>query len=64
MMEIPGYKAHFTPQQVVSQTFPLQFLCDFAFAVLDYDTSDLLEYRHLLRHPKYKETHSERKSGG
>jgi hypothetical protein len=30
MMEIPGYEAPFTPQQAASQTFPLQFLCDFA----------------------------------
>ncbi len=58
MMEIPGYKAPFTPQQAASQTFPLQFLCDFAYAVLDNDTGNLLEYRHLIKHPKYKDTWS------
>ena len=67
MMEIsPGYTTPFSPQQVVSQTFPLQFLCDLAHAVPDDDTGDLLEYRHLIKHPKYKGargvTHSERKS--
>ncbi len=38
--------------------YPLQFLCDFAYAVLDDDTGDLLEYRHLIKHPKYKDTWS------
>ncbi len=58
MMEIPGYEAPFTPQQAMSQTFPLQFLCDFAYAVLDNDTGNLLEYHHLIKHPKYKDTWS------
>jgi hypothetical protein len=58
MMEIPGYEAPFTPQQATSQTFPLQSLCNFAYAVLDDNTGNLLEYRHLIKHPKYKETWS------
>ena len=39
----------------MSRTFPLQFLCDLAYAVLDDDTADLLEYCHLIKHPKYKD---------
>ncbi len=58
MMEIPGYEAPFTPQQATSRTFPLQFLCDFAYAVLEDDTGDLLKNRHLIKHPKYKGTWS------
>jgi hypothetical protein len=58
MMEIPGYTTPFTPQQAASQTFLLQFLCDLAYAVLEDDTGDLLEYRHLIKHPKYKDTWS------
>jgi hypothetical protein len=58
MMEIPGYTAPFSPRQAASRTFPLQFLCDLAYAVLDDDTGDLLEYRHLIKHPKYKDTWS------
>ena len=54
-MEIPGYKASFTPQQAASRKYPLQFLCDLAYAVLDDETGDLLEYRHLMKHPKYKD---------
>ncbi len=42
-----------------SRNFPLQFLCDFAYAVLDDKIGDLLEYRHLLKHPKYKNVWSQ-----
>ena len=54
-MEIPGYKAPFTARQAASRKYPLQFLCDLAYAVLDDATGDLLEYRHLMKHPKYKD---------
>ena len=54
-MEIPGYKAPFSPQQAASRKYPLQFLCDLAYTVLDDETGDLLEYRHLMKHPKYKD---------
>jgi hypothetical protein len=42
-----------SPSSIVK--FPLQFLFDFASAVLDNETGDLLEYQHLLKHPKYKD---------
>ena len=32
----------------------MQFLADFAGAVLDNETGKLLEYRHLIKRPKYK----------
>jgi len=54
-MEIPGYKAPFTTRQVASRKFPLKFLCDLAYAVLDDETGDLLEYNHLMKHSKYKD---------
>jgi hypothetical protein len=44
--------------QVVGRQYPLQFLCDWASAVLDDKTGNLLEYQHLLKHPKYKEVWS------
>ena len=56
MMEIPGYKAPFTPAQAAAHKYPLQFLCNFAYAILDKDTGDLLEYRHLIKHPKYRKS--------
>ncbi len=55
-MEVPGYKAPFTPAQAAVHKNPLQFLCDFAYTILDKDTGDLLEYRHLIKHPKYRNT--------
>jgi hypothetical protein len=54
-MEIPGYTAPFTARQAASRKYPLQFLCDLAYAVLDDETGDLLEYRHLMKHLKFKD---------
>ena len=54
-MEIPGSTAPFTARQAASRKYPLQFLCNITYAVLDYETGDLLEYRHLMKHPKYKD---------
>ena len=54
-MEIPGYKAPFTAQQAASRKYPLQFLCNLASAVLHNETGNLLEYHHLMKHPKYKD---------
>jgi hypothetical protein len=55
MMDIPGLTKPFSNQQAAAHKYPLQFLCDFASAVLDDKTGNLLEYRHLLKHPKYKD---------
>jgi hypothetical protein len=54
-MEIQGYKAPFTARQAASRKYPLQFLCDLTYAVLDAETGNLLEYHHLMKHPKYKD---------
>jgi hypothetical protein len=44
--------------QVAGRQYPLQYLCNWASAVLDNKTGNLLEYWHLLKHPKYKEVWS------
>jgi hypothetical protein len=54
-MEIPGFKALFTPRQAAARQYPLQFLFDFAYSVLDDKTGNLLKYCHLMKHPKYKD---------
>ncbi len=54
-IEIPGYKVPFTPQQAASHRYPLQFLCNLANAILDDKKGDLLEYCHLMKHPKHKD---------
>jgi hypothetical protein len=56
MIETPGYyTAPFTPAQASCHKYLLQFLCDFAYAVLEDDIGDLLEYHHLIKHPKQKD---------
>jgi len=52
-------KQLFAAKQASSRKNPLQFLCDFAYSVLDDETGDLLEYQHLLKHPKYKNVWSQ-----
>jgi hypothetical protein len=56
MMEISDFKAPFTPAQAALRKFFLQFQCNFAYAILDEDTGNLLEYCHLIKHPKYRNT--------
>ena len=58
MMDTPGLAQPFTNKQAAASKYPLQFICDFAYAVLDDETGDLLEYRHLLKHPKYRDVWS------
>ena len=44
-----------TARQTAQRKYPITFLCDFAGSVLDADTGELLEYRHLIKHPKLKD---------
>ena len=43
------------PRSAASRKSPMQFLCDYANVVLDGKTGELLEYRHLMACPKYKQ---------
>ena len=45
-----------TASQAARRQYPLKFLTDYVGAVLDQDTNELLEYRHLIQRPKYKKT--------
>ena len=47
-------QATINPKAAASRKYPVQLLCELAAAVLDQDTGDLLEYKHLLKHPKLK----------
>jgi hypothetical protein len=63
--EINGTKLQ--PQQLASRRFPLEFLCEVAGAVMDQETGDMLEYRQLMKLPKYCDTWSKafgKKLGG
>ena len=35
---------------------PNRLLCEYAKSILDEKIGELLEYKHLIKHPKYKET--------
>ncbi len=59
LMDSPFIPQQFTSKQASSRKYPLKFLCDFACLVLDVKTGNLLEYRHLLKHPKYKDVWSQ-----
>ena len=42
-------------KNTAGRKYPLQFLHEYANAVLDAETGELLEYRHLIKHPKYRQ---------
>ena len=42
-------------QNILARRFLLNFICKWANSVIDGETSELLEYRHLIKRPKYKE---------
>ncbi len=54
-----GTKAAPTAQKAPARKYPLQFFCNWANSILDDKTGDLLEYRHLLESPKYKDVRSQ-----
>ena len=43
------------PKQLVTRKYPLEFLCEFANAVMDDKTGDMLEYRQLIKGAKYRD---------
>ena len=46
-------QAQVTARQAASRQYLLEFLTEYANAVLDLSTGELLEYRHLIQNPKY-----------
>ena len=41
--------------KLASRQFPRQVTCEMANAVVDAETGELMEYRHLMKNPKYRE---------
>ena len=58
MQETQREKWTTTAQQAAAWQYPLQFLCNYANAVLDGETWELSEYRLLIQHPKYRDAWS------
>jgi hypothetical protein len=44
------------PAQLAQRQFPLQVLCEVAGAVMDDETGELMDYKQLMKHAKYKQT--------
>jgi hypothetical protein len=59
MMEFPGITTTVTntvtPRMAASRKYPMQFLCDYTNAVINDETGEIMEYRHLLKDPKHCE---------
>ena len=54
MLDIYGKGNKLTPQSTTSMKVLTEFFTKMANAVLDGDSGKLLDYRHLMNHPKYK----------
>ena len=54
VLDISGTGYLLTPRNTASQKFPKKMFSEMAAAVLDGDTGKLMEYRHLMKNPKYK----------
>ena len=44
-----------TPRKFALQKFPMKLLCEIAGAVLDDETGEMMDYRHLRISPRYRE---------
>ena len=53
-LDIAGAAMEVSASKVATKRYPLHFLRDLANAVLDGDTGEMLEYRHLITRTKYK----------
>ena len=53
VLELSGHNVK--PSQSAGRKYPAAVLSEMMNAVLDDNTGELMEYRHLIRHPAYKE---------
>jgi hypothetical protein len=56
VMELAGISA--CPRKLAQRKFSSQVLLEMVNAVMDLETGDMMEYRHLLKNPKYRDTWS------
>ena len=54
-MEFPGITNNITARSTAARMYPQQFITDWANAVIDKETGELMEYKHLLKNPKHRE---------
>jgi hypothetical protein len=54
-MELPGITTNITAKGTASRRYTQQFITDWANAVINKETGELMEYRHLLKDPRHQE---------
>ena len=54
MLDILGTGAELSSQHLAARRFPMNIICKWANPVIDGETGKLLEYRHLIKRPKYR----------
>jgi hypothetical protein len=54
-MEFPGITTNITAKSTASRRYTQQFITDWANAVIDKETGELMEYKHLLNDPRHRE---------
>ena len=53
VLDASGLGEELEPHARAKEKFPMEILREFSNAVLDEETGDMLEYRHLIKHPKF-----------
>ena len=54
-MELPGITNNITARNKEKQNYTQRFITDWANAVIDKKTGELIEYKHLLKDPRHRE---------
>jgi len=65
VMEYPGTTTNITARNTAARKFTQRFITDWANAIIDKETGELMEYKHLLKDPRHQErwqSHLEKKS--
>ena len=54
-MEFPGITTNITARNTAARNYTKRFITDWANAVIDKETGELMEYKHLLKDPRHRE---------
>ena len=54
-MEFPSITTNITARSTAARKYTQQFINNWANAVIDKETGELMEYKHLLKDPRHQE---------
>ena len=54
-MEFPGITTNITARNTAARNYTKRFITNWANAVINKETGELMEYKHLLRDPRHQE---------